>query len=153
MDVSSSLIRSPFSAYRIAAGSVTTAKSPSRNAKTALVLSGRSSLLLRVRPANRGWCDRAADQADNCHQGQDVGQGLERERRLLRVLGQRPGEGAREAEEECCSHGAERLPHSEDECGKRDESPAYGHVLGGRRNKEEKKECAAERGEDARERH
>src|SRR4029450_9952965 len=94
-DDSSSVIRSPFSAYRIARGRITTAASPRRNAKSALLLSGRSSLLLRVRPANSCRRDRAADEADDRHQGQDVGQGLEEERRLLRVLGQAAGERAR----------------------------------------------------------
>src|SRR5262245_53717339 len=117
------------SAAKIAAGSVASATTPTSTEKTALVLVGRPSLLLLVRAANGCRRDRAADQAADRDQRQDVGQGLEEERGLLRVLGQGAGERAREAEEQRSAEGAERLPHAEDQGGQSDEASSHGHIL------------------------
>src|SRR4029450_9140680 len=147
----SSVSRSSCSAAKIAAGSVASATSPTSTEKTALGLVGRSSLLLLVRAANCCGRDRAADQAADRDQREDIGQGLEQKRGLLGVLGQRPREGAREAEEERGAEGAERLPHPEDQRCKRDEASTHGHILPEATDEPDREVRATERGQHARE--
>src|SRR5207302_2914551 len=99
----SSFTRAESCANATAAGRAATARSPGASAP------GAAGLLLLVGSANGGGRNRAADDAGNGDERQDVGQGLE-ERAVVRpsldVLEAR-GDGAREAEQERGPEGAE----------------------------------------------
>src|SRR5207237_738652 len=133
-------------ANAIATGSAATASRPASSAAAA------AGLLLRVGTANGGGRDRAADDARDGDQRQDVRKGLE-ERAVVRpaldVL-EPGGDRAREAEEERGPEGAERPPPAEDQRGERDEAAPGGHVLAEGVDEPDREEDASERGERAR---
>src|SRR5437870_3421762 len=128
------------------AGSAATASRPAASA------AGAAGLLLCVGAANGGGRDRAADDARDGDQRQDVGQGLE-ERAVVRpaldVL-EPGGDGAREPEQKRGSEGAERPPAAEDQRREGDEAAPCGHVLAEGVDESDREEHPSERGERAR---
>src|SRR4051794_16999822 len=127
------------------AGTATTARAPS----TTEICAGRfSRLLLDVRTANGCGRDRAADDAGDRDQGEDVRKRLEQGSRASRIRREPLRERAREAEEERGGEGAARPPAAEDQRRERDEAAAGGHVLVERVDEADREVGAAQRGED-----
>src|SRR3954468_21128188 len=125
------------------AGTASTATTPSSAARDA------RWLLLRVRPANSCWWNRASDDARDCDERQHVGERLEEHRGRVRVRGEPERECGRHPEEQGGGKRAEGSPVPEDQCGERDEPAACGHVLVERAHEADREIRTTESGEHA----
>src|SRR4051812_124676 len=105
------------------AGTASTATPPSSAARDA------RWLLLRVRPANSCWWNRAPDDACDGDERQDVRECLEEHSGRVGVRGEPERECGRHAEEQGGRKRAEGAPVPEDQRGERDEPATRGHVL------------------------
>src|SRR5262245_48278407 len=119
------------SVIAIAIGITTTASRPRTTETAAARFRGLSAatLLLDVWTAIGGWRDRAADQAGDRDQGQDVGNGRDQVGGDVRFTLERPCEREPEAEEQRGDERPARPPLAEDDRGERDEAAPGGHVL------------------------
>src|SRR5215210_6262931 len=105
----------------MAAGTAATARRPSSTAPTARQF---RVLLFLVGTSIGGRRDRAADQAGDGDQGDDVRKRRDQVRRDVRLALQRDREREAESEQQGCRECEPRTPLSEDDGGKCDEAAA-----------------------------